>query len=257
MACTDVDVASLSNLWSALSRDDAFRWADSEQRDTEIDGGAGRIVQVDRELREGRIRYEKTWLLTIRDRPYVLIFAAPAGSMPDGWVDDIISSIDFANPSADESTWETFTSDELGFAVDLPEDWVEEPTDDPQLVWVHGGGGGLRVRVGNATGEILNCDVPAGSACQTLRVDSVEDLVELFTPPPGAPHMIQRPVLLGSMPAVRVTVSTWSIGPSAHPTTRYYVVAVVGGRPVIIKWEPGSLHGVGFQRLLEGFRFLD
>ncbi len=263
-ACTDVDVASLSNLWSALSREDALRWADSEQRDIEIDGGPGRVVHVSRELREGEITYEKTWLLTIRERPYVLIFAAPSGSMPDGWVQDIISSADFANPPGGQSTWETFTAAEAGFAIDLPQDWVEEPTNDPQLVWVHGGGGGLRVRVGDETGEILNCDIPAGSTCQSVHVESVETLVDLMTPPPGTTfygpgtaNMNRRPVLLGSIPAVQVRIATWAVGPSAHPTTRYYVVAVVGGRPIIIKWEPGSLHGVGFQRLLEGFRLLN
>ena len=41
------------------------------------------------------------------------------------------------------------------------------------------------------------------------------------------------------------------------PGTRYYVVAVDRGRPVIIKWEPGTFHGREFQQLLASFRFLD
>ena len=196
-------------------------------------------------------------------RPYFLRFHTSADRKPGFLWDEIVASFEFVDsPTAGG---QTFTSTDAGFAIDVPASWVEEPDDDPNAVWIHGSEGGLKIRVGDGSGNILNCNVPPSSPCVEVLVGSVEDLVELLTPTgrrsppfvPGSVWLSRKASSLGNISAVQMTVRAWESGPSARAYTRHYVVAMDRGRPVIIKWEPGTFHGREFQQLLSSFRFLD
>ena len=219
------------------------------------------------DLLEGRERYVNTYVLVIHNRqPFILGFVESSLHQgPDGWIDDMLQRFLFLGEGLAASEWPTFTSAEAGFVIDVPQGWAEEPDEDPDAVWIHGSEGGLKIRVGDGSGNILNCNVPPSSPCVEAQIESVEDLVELLTPTgrrsppfvPGSVWLSRKASSLGNIPAVQMTVRTWESGPLGQAYTRHYVVAVDNGRPIIIKWEPGTFKGREFHQLLASFRFLD
>jgi hypothetical protein len=96
-ACEEREIRSLSGLWSALSVSDVFQLADTQQRDVQIDGGEARLVTASRSYFEGRRIVDRTWVLILRDRPYIISLSAPQGTMPAGWEDAVINSMDFTD----------------------------------------------------------------------------------------------------------------------------------------------------------------
>ena len=120
-------------------------------------------------------------------RPLFLRFHTSADRKPGSVWDEIVASFEFVDSPT--TGGKTFTSTEAGIRIDGPAGWVEEPDDDPHAVWIHGSEGGLRIRVGDGLGTILDLQRSAEFAlCVEVLVGSVEDLVELLTPTAGAPR---------------------------------------------------------------------
>ena len=124
------------------------------------------------DLLEGRDRHVNTYVLVIHnERPFILGFTDSTQKPgPSGWIDDMLQRFQFLDEESAAPEWPTFTSQAAGFAIDVPQDWVEEPNEEPDAVWIHGSEGGLKIRVGDAEGNILNCDVPTGSPCRTWQL---------------------------------------------------------------------------------------
>lgn len=96
IACEDHPIRTLAGLWSYV-RPSGYVPNGLQETDIEIDGSTARLVTATRTFLEGRIVFEKTWLLVLRDRPYVLQLSAAQGAMPGNWIDDVIASMSFSN----------------------------------------------------------------------------------------------------------------------------------------------------------------
>jgi hypothetical protein len=259
-------VETLQDLLAVVHARDP-RAPEAEPQPVALDGEDAWLVTSTFPYFEGREQDDYTYVLALHERrPFILMFMeSTEHPARNGWIADLLGRFRFRDEESALPGSGTFASSEAGFAIDVPTSWVEEPDEDPDAVWIHGPEGGLRIRVGDGAGNILNCDVPTNLLCRMVRVESVETLVDLLTPPgnprriygPGWAAVTRNAVSLGSLSAVQLKVRSWDGGPFARPRTRYYVVAVDNGRPIIIKWEPGTFHGREFQQLLASFRFQD
>ena len=89
-------------------------------------------------------------------RPFILsFFESTERPAAEGWIEDLRGRFGFRDDQTALPEWGTFTSTDAGFAIDVPASWVEEPDDDPNAVWIHGSEGGLKIRVGDGSGNIL------------------------------------------------------------------------------------------------------
>jgi hypothetical protein len=198
-------------------------------------------------------------------RPIVLSFDkyrhGMGGQANDiSWVESLMDSFRFLEFATDELSIMRFAT--AGFEIGAPDGWQAETVEDSTVVTLEGGGSRLEVGIGDAAGPLLNCE---GLPCGALSVSSLDALVESIAPEsqitsgqipgPGMLLLNRRSLVLGGDEAARLQVTTWS--EPYGPATRYYIVAIHAGEPVILAWHPASGAGQLLGQILDTFRFLD
>jgi hypothetical protein len=189
-----------------------------------------------------------------------------------GLLRDIIDSFRFLDGASSEAELVTHQYAEPGFSVDLPAAWkVAEATG---TITAQGTGGTLRVKAGSSGGQISPCGLVAGHPCSdasrtwdavasgesdssatTRLADSLAEVLERdwdIAPLLGR-VLVRESTSLGEADAIRLRLDG-QYCPS--DCTWRYVVAVRGGQPWVIAYQPDDMVPRLFADILPTFRFL-
>ena len=236
--------------------------ASEERGETSIGGVRARFIHREVADDAGSRTYYAAFGL--RDgRPVVLAFDVPSGVVTLAGIEEVVASFAFAEapPSGDE----TFSAPEGGFAVSLPgEQWRDGSGPDPSALYLRRNEIQVSLRWGDAAGRIQTCDEPAGpwEVCRATTATSLEELATAVAIEPVDDHGVGPPIpttdntLLDGEPAMLIQIQAYEY-PARGGQVVAYVIAMQGGRPLIIRFwtDADALNGV--DEMLAGFRFED
>jgi hypothetical protein len=205
---------------------------------------------------------ERRYVVAMHDgRPVALMIDAGEWEVAAGVTDEMISGFQFIDPVVATPT-QTFTWEEGGVELVLPDGWQRIKRDDGSFLLARGESQRLWVFRGDDDGLIRRCVEPAGpwEQCDPVKATTLEELLAAVAPiddrgaAPPAGGVEQG--ILGGEPSVVAQFRTYEY-PARGAQEVVSIVAMHDGRPYIVRIWTGENDVRDLDAVIAGFWFVD
>ncbi len=194
-----------------------------------------------------------------KGRPVALMIDVGDWDVAPGIIDEMIAGFAFTDPVA-EPVDQVFTVLDGRATLGLSDVWKPLPGRENEFVWRNQR---LSLRVGDADGSILTCELPVADweLCRDVTATDLADLVTAVQPAKTAEHGAppeprQDTISLGGEPSVVIRLSGYEY-PARGGQEVVYIVAMHDGRPYILRLRTTADKVRDLQSVIEGFQFVD
>ena len=209
---------------------------------------------------------ERRYVVAVHDgRPVALMIDVGEWSVAPGITDEMIAGFAFIDPPPPPAATQTFSWEEGGVALDLPDGWQRIERDDGSFYLAFGEEQRLWVFRGDEEGAIQRCIEPAApwDACETIKAASLEELAATVMPKPIDDHGVPAPGgtldagTLGGEPSAVVHIQGYEY-PANGGQSLTYITTIHDRRPYIVRiWTSAESGIVDEDAVITGFRFVD